>query len=122
MCTETYSLPLRLYSHAISSSMLTTKPGLFLLSNSFRTASILSAKSFPEYFSSSTITGLLGLAGFSVPQTLSMRFVGTASKPAPPFALIFAPSPPACSTQVGQGVSRCKQDKTTEPRTLGGQY
>lgn len=93
----TYSLPLRLYNHAISSNMLTTNPGLFFFSISFRRVSSFSANGFPAYFWSSTINLLLGRSGRAAPQTSSIKFLVMPRRPDPPFFLMRVSRPLACS-------------------------
>ena len=79
------SLPLRLKSQAISSSIDMIIPAAFFLSNSFRSSSIFSWNFLPEYFSGKALTFSVGLEGLSEPQTLSTRFSLTPTREAPLF-------------------------------------
>ena len=68
------SLPRRLKSQAISSSIDTIMPPAFFLSNSFRKSCIFSVNGFPVYISGRTLIFSVGLDGLAEPQTLSTRF------------------------------------------------
>ena len=111
---DAHSLPLKLNSHAISSSMpwinisqqaswstslvpldesgciLKTIPALLDLASSLRRSSSFSSYRFPAYSRPRTFTLLLGRAGRSSPQTMSTKFSRSGTRPLPPFLTILS--------------------------------
>lgn len=125
--TGTYSVPLRLNSQAISSSVAAnllvqtvrcgagraitirmTIPDFFCFSSSLRRSAIFSWKLLPAYLSGWTLTSSLGRDGLSFPQTKSTKFCSTPRSEEPFFTRVSASlrAPAASCEQYIQAIFR----------------